>query len=217
MTAILAIQALIFQDGGVLALGANVLNMAVAGVLVGYLPYYLWGAGRWRRPAIFLGGCLSVFVSALLAVGELLISGIRMPGPVLGVSLGLFLVSAILEGAITVAVAGALEAMQPDFLRKPSAGGSRALAALGGTAVLLAVVGVMFASTHPDGLEKLAENVGIASRATALVTAPLSDYQAGFGGPPWFRKAAAGLVGLLLIWGACLFLGRVASRRRSGT
>ena len=38
MTAILAIQALVFQDGGILALGANVLNMAVLGVLAGYLP-----------------------------------------------------------------------------------------------------------------------------------------------------------------------------------
>src|SRR5438445_6573353 len=35
MTAILAIQALVFQDGGILALGANVTNMAVAGTLAG--------------------------------------------------------------------------------------------------------------------------------------------------------------------------------------
>ena len=34
MTAILAIQALIFQDGGLLALGANVFNMALAGILL---------------------------------------------------------------------------------------------------------------------------------------------------------------------------------------
>src|SRR5437879_1763136 len=36
MTAILAIQALVFQDGGIIALGANISNMAVAGVLAGY-------------------------------------------------------------------------------------------------------------------------------------------------------------------------------------
>ena len=41
MTAILAIQALVFQDGGILALGANVFNMAIAGVLAGYAPYRL--------------------------------------------------------------------------------------------------------------------------------------------------------------------------------
>ena len=49
MTAILAIQALVFQDGGILALGANIFNMALVGVAAGYLPFYLWGSGRWRR------------------------------------------------------------------------------------------------------------------------------------------------------------------------
>src|SRR3989442_12507840 len=39
MTAILAVQAFVFQDGGILALGANVFNMAIAGVLAAYLPY----------------------------------------------------------------------------------------------------------------------------------------------------------------------------------
>src|SRR5438552_1283921 len=53
MTAIVAIQAFVFQDGGILALGANVFNMAIAGVLAGYLPYKLWGATH-RRRAIFL-------------------------------------------------------------------------------------------------------------------------------------------------------------------
>src|SRR5436190_1710706 len=75
MMAILAIQALVFQDGGILALGANVLNMAVAGVIAGYLPFYLWGRTRARRAAIFAGAALSVLTSALLALSELLLSG----------------------------------------------------------------------------------------------------------------------------------------------
>src|ERR1700691_1185795 len=72
MTAILATQALIFQDGGLLALGADVFNMAIAGVVAGYLPYMLL---RGRRAGVFLGGLISVLVSALLALGELLRSG----------------------------------------------------------------------------------------------------------------------------------------------
>src|SRR5271165_5457692 len=43
MTAIIAMQAFVFQDGGVLALGANVFNMAVVGVLAGYWPFHVWG------------------------------------------------------------------------------------------------------------------------------------------------------------------------------
>jgi cobalt/nickel transport system permease protein len=49
MGAILTIQALVFQDGGVLALGANVIDLALAGVLTGYLPFYSWGNGHARR------------------------------------------------------------------------------------------------------------------------------------------------------------------------
>src|ERR1700732_2382006 len=65
MVAILALQALIFQDGGVLALGANVFNMALAGVAAAYLSYRLWGQ-RFRSAAIFAAGALSVMTSACL-------------------------------------------------------------------------------------------------------------------------------------------------------
>ncbi|HEX6897312.1 MAG TPA: energy-coupling factor ABC transporter permease, partial [Bryobacteraceae bacterium] len=70
MTTILAIQAFVFQDGGVLALGANVFNMAIAGVLAGYWPFQLWGASR-RNAAILTGGFLSVLLSGSLALAEL--------------------------------------------------------------------------------------------------------------------------------------------------
>src|SRR4051794_38350567 len=73
MTAILATQALVFQDGGLLALGANVFNMAVAGVLAGYLPYLLF---KGSKAGVFLGGMLSLLVSATLALTELRLSGV---------------------------------------------------------------------------------------------------------------------------------------------
>src|ERR1700691_5662517 len=78
MTAVLILQAFILQDGGVMALGANILNMAIAGVLAGYLPYRLWGRGRTRQAAIFLSGFVSVALSGALALTELLISGVPM-------------------------------------------------------------------------------------------------------------------------------------------
>lgn len=215
MTAILAIQALVFQDGGVLALGANVWNMAVAGVVAGFLPFYYWGAGRWRNAAIFLGGLLSMLAGALLALSQLLISGVAMPASVLGISLGLFVISAALEGAITLAVVQALEALRPGFIRRPAAQGSYALGIVAIAAVLLAGVGVLFASSQPDGLQKLAQNLGIAGHARTLVSTPLADYQADFLRSPWLRKAAAGLAGLVLIFGACALIGRLIDRKRS--
>jgi cobalt/nickel transport system permease protein len=213
MTAIIAIQALVFQDGGVLALGANVINMAVVGVLAGYLPYRIWGAGRMRKFAIFAGGFASVLASAALAISELLLSGVRMPGAVIALSLAVFVVSALLEGAITLAVVQALEAMQPDFVRRPSGGRRLALGAAGAAAVLLAAVGVLFASTRPDGIERLGQVTGIASHAGVLFTTPLSGYQVAAAGAPWLRKAAAGLIGLGAICLVCTVFGRLAAKR----
>lgn len=215
MTAILAIQALVFQDGGLLALGPNIVNMALLGVLAAYLPFHFWGNSRWRRPAIFLGAALSVLVSAVLALSELLISGVSMPGAVLGISLALFAVSAALEGAITLAVIAALEAMNPNFVRRPERNGSYTLGAVAAAAILLAVVGVLFASTHPDGIQKLALDVGLASHARELLHTPLTSYEAAFLGPEWLRKAVGGLTGLALVFGACMLFGRLVARNRS--
>ena len=196
MTAILAIQAFMFQDGGLLALGANVLNMAIVGVLAGYLPYHLWGRGRTRAAALFAGGVLSVLASAILALAELLLSGVRMPSSVLTLSLGLFVVSALLEGAITMTVVRALEGIQPGLVRQPAAGHSVLLTTVGLATVLLAAGGVLFASTAPDGIEKLAIHAGIAK--------PLTNYGGGAG------LAGAGLVFVLLLIGGCVARKRSA-------
>jgi len=208
MSAIVAIQALVFQDGGILALGANLLNMAVLGVLAGYLPYRLWGATRFRKAAIFAGGALSVLVSGTAALAELLLSKVPITGGGLAITLGFFVVMALVEGAITLAVVGALESMQPRFVQRPTAGRGYAAAVFGTAAVLLATVGVLFASTAPDPIEKL----GTARR---MFSTGLADYQVTLVQNPWLSKAAAGLAGLLLIYAACLLIGRAVARNRS--
>jgi len=219
MTAILSIQALVFQDGGVLALGANTINMALLGVLAGYLPFALWGGGRFRRLAIFAGGTLSVLVSALAALSELLVSGVRMPLPVLGLSLALFLVSAVLEGAITLAIMEALARIQPGVTRAEREftrpGWPRALAMVSLAALVLASVGVLLASAAPDGLERLGEQTGINPRIRTLIHTPLSNYRAAFLHSDALGKAAAGLAGVSLVYCACLVVGRMVARSRS--
>jgi cobalt/nickel transport system permease protein len=213
MSAIIAIQALVFQDGGVLVLGANILNMAVVGVWAGYLPFRFAGATRWRNLAIFSGGALSVLVSAICALAELRVSGV--PSKALGVSAVVFLISAPLEGAITLAVIKALEAIQPGFVRQPEPGRRlhASLLAIGLAAIFLAAVGVLFSSAAPDGIKKLGLVSGIAARARVLLATPFSGYETAFLGAPWMRKASAGLAGLALIYGACLAIGRVARKR----
>jgi cobalt/nickel transport system permease protein len=213
MSAIVAIQALVFQDGGILALGANVFNMAVMGVLAGYLPYRLWSGGRFRKAAIFAAGVCSVLTAAVLALAELLLSGVHMPRSVLGISLALFLVSALIEGAITLGVMQALQAMQPDFVRRPRGGRGLIWGAAGSAAILLAAVGVMFASTAPDGIARLGQETGIAARATALFTTPFSGYELALAQSPWLSKAGAGLVGLAVVFTVCTVFGRLSAKR----
>ena len=215
MTAILAIQALVFQDGGVLALGANVFNMAVVGIVAGYLPYHYWGSRSWRQASIFLGGAFSVMAGAALAMLQLSLSGVPLNGAIVGISSGLFLVNAVLEGAITVAVVRGIQAISPRWIREPAGASNKTLGVLSAAAVLLAVVGVLFASASPDGLESLAGKAGISGRATALLATPFRDYEAQFLSGDWMKKALAGVVGLVVIFATCLLVGRLIARRRS--
>ena len=212
MTAILAVQAFIFQDGGILTLGANVFNMAIAGVLAACLPYQFLGRGRWRRAAIFSGAFLSVLVSALLALSELLISGVPMPRGMIAVSLGLFTVSAALEGAITVAVLEAMERLNPGWIREPAASHGKTVMAVAGFATLLAAASFLLASVAPDGLQKIGIEVGLAAKTP--MHAPLADYELPFWSSNWARRASAGLAGLFLIFGLCAAAGRMLGGRR---
>jgi cobalt/nickel transport system permease protein len=212
MTAIIAIQAFVFQDGGVLALGANVFNMAVAGVLAGYLPYWIWSAQR-RKTAIFLGAFLSVMVSASLALGELLISGVAMPKPLVLVSMALFAISALIEGAITISVVQAIERLDPKFVQKPEASNWRALTVLSGIALVLGLVGFLWASSAPDGLERLGMELGLAAKTQ--FQGPFADYSAGHFQSAWLRRATGGLTGLVVVYAVCAAFAKMLGRRRS--
>jgi cobalt/nickel transport system permease protein len=194
LTAILVLQALIFQDGGVLALGANVFNMALAGVAAAYLSYRLWGQSS-RSGAIFAAGALSVMTSACLALGQLLISGVPMTGGVLWASLGLFLVSAMMEGAITVAAVRAIERLNPTWVAGPQPASSRTVAGVGLASLLLVVLGTLIASVAPDGIQRL---TGQGADSTT-----------------WPQRTMGGLAGIAMIFALLYLGGKLKSRRRS--
>jgi cobalt/nickel transport system permease protein len=194
LTAILVLQALIFQDGGVLALGANVFNMALAGVAAAYLSYRIWGQSS-RSGAIFAAGALSVMTSACLALGQLLISGVPMAGGVLWASLGLFLVSALMEGAITVAAVRAIERLNPAWVSGPQPESSRTVAAVGLAALVLLIIGTLIASSAPDGIQRVTGQ-GVDSMG-------------------WPQRTMGALAGIAMIFALCYAAGKLKSRRRS--
>lgn len=121
LTSVLVVQALLFQDGGLVALGANVFNMALVGVLIGWVVYRglrrLLGEATWALMVSgFAAAWLSVVVASLVAAAELAISG-TSPWMVAVPAMGL--VHALIglgEGLITVGVLAFLRAARPDLL-----------------------------------------------------------------------------------------------------
>jgi hypothetical protein len=132
--------------------------------------------------------------SGCLALGQLLISGLRMPGGVLWASLGLFLVNALMEGAITVAAVRAIERLNPAWVTGPRPSSSRTLAAVAMASLLLVVVGTLVASAAPDGIQR-------------LTTQGLDA--------AWSQRMIGGLAGLAVILALCYLGGKLISRRRS--
>jgi cobalt/nickel transport system permease protein len=204
MTAVLILQAFLLQDGGVMALGANILNMAIAGVLVGYLPYRLWGRGRTRPASIFMAGLVSVTLSAAMALTELLISGVPMSRRLVIVSCALFVAGGLLEGAITVAALRAMERLNPAWARPAGPVRLRAIVLAAICAIALVGAGTAIASQAPDALE------AALSIRTELASALLDK--------SWSRelhKALAGLGGMAILYGCLMLLARRLGRQRS--
>lgn len=216
MSAVLVLQALVFQDGGILALGANVVNMALAGVLAAHLCERYLGRSRFRDAGVFAGGLLSVVVAGAMALAELGLSGVRLVPAILWVSLGLLALNGLFEGALTLAVLRGLERLNPGWVRTAGAEARPALAILLIAGILLATGGVLVASAAPDSLEWLAEEAGLAGRALTLLETPLADYQARFIAWPWLAQATAGLAGLAAALAVSIGLGRLLVRRRGG-
>lgn len=121
MTSVVAIQALIFQDGGLIALGANILNMAVIACLVGYYVYVLMrrllGGRPWMNLAsAFVAAWLSVFAASLACAIQLAISGsspLRVALPAMG---SVHALIGIGEGLITVATLAFITATRRDLV-----------------------------------------------------------------------------------------------------
>jgi cobalt/nickel transport system permease protein len=202
MTAVLILQAFLLQDGGVMALGANILNMAVAGVLAGYLPYRLWGRGRTRQTAIFLSGLVSVTLSGALALTELLISGVPMSRKLVVISGVLFLVGGLMEGAITVAALRAMERLNPAWARPAEPVRMRSLVFVGIGAVALFGVGTVITSQAPDALE------AALSVRTELQSALVDRSRE-------FHRALGGLSGMAILYAGLMLLSRRFGRQRS--
>jgi cobalt/nickel transport system permease protein len=126
MACVVAVQALVFQDGGLVVLGANIFNMGVIGTLGGFLIYktvatVLGGEGRGRLPAAAIAAWTSVVLGATAMALELAISGTTPLELTLPAMVGVHAVIGIGEAVITVAALAFIGATRPDlFALRPS-------------------------------------------------------------------------------------------------
>jgi cobalt/nickel transport system permease protein len=208
MTAVVSVQALVFQDGGLLALGWNLFNMAALACFVGD-PVYRALHSR-RAPAAFLAGWLSVMAAAAATSLQLALSGTVAIRLVLPAMLGVHALIGIGEGLITVGAVVFLRGA--GLLARPAgATGDRRTAYLllgFGLALLLTPL----ASGFPDGLERVAERLAFDVNARALGIGLLRDYALPGVSNPALATALAVALGATLLAGVGWLLARALAR-----
>jgi cobalt/nickel transport system permease protein len=122
MAAVVSVQALIFQDGGLLVLGANIFNMGVIGTLGGYVLYralagMLGGEARGRLPAAGIAAWASVVAGSAAMAIELAISGVTPLALALPAMVGVHALIGIGEALITVAALAFIGTTRADLFR----------------------------------------------------------------------------------------------------
>ncbi|MBD2385628.1 energy-coupling factor ABC transporter permease [Cylindrospermum sp. FACHB-282] len=211
---VLIIQAVLFADGGITALGANILNMAVVGVWVGWVLTQtlqrLFGGAKGRLPlAAGIAAGVSVVVASIACALELALSGTAPVNIVLATMAGVHLLIGIGEGLITGGVLTYLATARPDLLpgeQQQFRGWLVPVVSI----ILVAGVLSLFASAWPDGLEKVAENLGfinLAENVRVIVPTPLADY--GIQGLGAIGTSIAGLIGATICFTVAFGIAKV--------
>ncbi|RJP49967.1 MAG: cobalamin biosynthesis protein CbiM [Anaerolineaceae bacterium] len=213
MTAVIAVQGLLFQDGGLLVMGANIFNMGLLTAAIGY-GLYRAAAGRskgTRYAVAGIGAWIAVLTAALVTSLQLWLSGTSQLQIVLPAMLGVHVLIGIGEAIITVAALTFIEQTRPDLLSEKSTTekGGRGWVFVGVIVALLAVLISPLASAFPDGLERVAENVGFLEMGQSAPYQILPDYTVPFLGETALSTIVAGAVGALVLLGLMIVIGNI--------
>lgn len=238
MAAILTVQCLVFNDGGLLALGCNVFNMGIVAPYVGYGVYraILGRPGEAKSVgrlylASFAGALVGVAASSAAVPVQISLSA-RSAVPFstfFPVMVGVHLLIGAVEGLITFAALAYLVQVRPDALDVQVPGKERLSrrAVAGSIAVFALLVGGLLslvASGLPDGLDWIWEKKEYvkpaeqahptmleASEAQAKI-APLPDYSAGEDAPAYWTSLS-GILGSAATLGIVYFIALAVRRR----
>jgi cobalt/nickel transport system permease protein len=162
MATVLIAQALFLQDGGLLALGANIFNIGAVTTFVGYGTYSLLGGGKDYGKRITLAGFLAAFLSLIASATccalQLALSGtipLRVGLPSMA---GYHAMIGIIEGALTAGILSFLQHVRPDLLKtdiKPKLNVVDWMGALILVAIPAAILAIAGSSGLPDPLQRL--------------------------------------------------------------
>lgn len=212
MTAVITVQALLFQDGGLLVMGANILNMGLITVAIGYGLYRSVSSANRTLKLVVAGiaAWLSVMAGALFTSLQLWLSGTSQLQIVIPAMLTVHALIGLGEALITVAALGFILQTRPDLLgeNSESAKGSRGWVFAGALISLAVVLLSPLASADPDGLERVAGNLGFLGKGASAPFQLIPDYTFSFLGNTPLSTILAGLVGVAVVGAIIVLLGQ---------
>jgi cobalt/nickel transport system permease protein len=220
LTCVVSVQALIFQDGGLLALGSNIFNMGIIGVAVSYTAYRtvqkLAGNKTWGLYAGgFIAAWCSIFIASLACAIELALSGTSPANIAIPAMGGIHALIGIGEGLITVGALAFLHASRPDLVQvgKPTPVRERLVWVFGLLIALGLVVASPLASAHPDGLEWVAEQKGFLEAIKEPLYQIMPDYVVPGVSNQALATILAGILGTLIVFGVALAVAYLRRRQ----
>lgn len=223
LCSVLIIQCLIFADGGLMALGCNIINMAAMSCLIAYPLIYRPIAGNGKSIlritlASIVSSIIGLELGAVLVTMETEFSGVTaLPTKeFLGLMTTIHFAIGALEGVATAVVLSFVASYKPDMMslyrsidksdkRENSKKTKVVLSILGVSALVMAIGFTWFASSDPDGLEwSIKEITGATELGAATIpsTAFLPDYNSTFAG------IIGGLIVMVMLWSLCALIFR---------
>lgn len=219
MTSVVSIQAILFQDGGIIALGANLFNMAIVGVFVSYAVLtFTKKLFKNEKFSIFFGSGLSAWTSILFAslacALELAVSGTSPANIAIPAMAGIHALIGVGEAAITFGAVSFIYASRKDLLMKNTVEGKPVKGILIGGGVIALVLAILspLASSHPDGLEWVAEQKGFLSNAQPALYNIIPDYLLPGLSNEAVATILAGIIGAVVVFGVAFGVAKTRKK-----
>ena len=222
LSVVVIIQSLLFADGGLSALGVNVLNMAIVTTTTSWfiVKYWIKFIGKNKTSIVtvsVLAGILSVVFSSIAFTIQYAIGGtISIPvGTVFIAMVTTHLIIGLGEGIITALIITLLMRVRPDlvyaFDRNDKNTTKVSFYGLFIILILLLSLVTPFASSSPDGLESVAEEFGFTQ--TDGIVLLLDDYGISAINNNFVSTVLSALLGITVV---AIMFNLIITRRKSG-